>query len=412
MEFVSLSAGINATVAALRNAIAAEAGRIEQDLATANTIQESALPSAFPPFPNIDAFDIYANMNAAREVGGDFYDFFLIDDHTLGFLIADVSGKGIPASLFMMAAKTELANYMASGMDLAEAIQTANWHLCQGNEASMFVTVWAATLDYETGKLTYVNAGHNPPLLRHEGSWDWLRIRGGLFLGTFDTAKYRSSTLTLVPGDQILLYTDGVNEAFSVTGEQYGDDRLEDFLNHHVDLHPHALVDALQADLRAWSEGADQSDDITILSLEYGVSPEATGSITVEATLEHLDDVLDLVHKELGQRRCPIATQNQLDVAIEEMFVNVCNYAYDGQETPGACRVDYVYHANPNTITVQLTDWGTPFDPLQHKDPTKPASIAETMIGGLGIMMAKRMTDDMTYLRDGDTNVVAFRKSW
>lgn len=412
VEFVSLSSGINATVSALKNAIAEEAGRIDRDLSTARSIQESALPQTFPPFPEADAFDIYASMSPAREVGGDFYDFFLLDDHTLGFLIADVSGKGIPASLFMMAAKTELANYMSSDMDLAEAIQTANWHLCQGNEAGMFVTVWAATLDYETGELTYVNAGHNPPMLRHNGRWDWLTSRGGLFLGTFDTAKFRSSTLKLSRGDQLLLYTDGVTEAFNTSDEQYGGQRLEEFLMRHTEMHPHALTDALKDDVHAWANGTEQSDDITILSLEYGIAPEVRGSITVDATLDQLDDVLSFVHEELGRRRCPIVAQNQLDVAIEELFVNVCNYAYEGSDSPGTCRVEYIYRPNPSTITVQITDWGTPFNPLAQDDPDKPTSIADTMIGGLGIFMAKQLTDDMSYVRDGNANVVAISKSW
>ena len=411
-EFVSLSAGINATVSALKNAIAAEGARIERDLSTAKAIQESALPQTFPPFPDVTAFDIYANMSAAREVGGDFYDFFLIDDHTLGFLIADVSGKGIPASLFMMAAKTELANYMGSGMPLAEAVQTANWHLCQGNEAGMFVTVWAATLDYETGQLTYVNAGHNPPLLRHNGAWEWLRTKGGLFLGTFDTAKYRSTTTRLEQGDELLLYTDGVNEAFSASEEQYGDDRLEAFLQNHATLHPHQLVHELRDDLHAWAEGAEQSDDITMLALEFGTPPEASGSVTVPATLEHLKDVIDLVNGELAQRLCPIAVQNQINVALEELYVNVCNYAYAGADEPGSCQVSYVYHTNPNTMVVQLVDTGVPFDPVTQTDPTVPSSIEEAKIGGLGIMMTKRMTDDLSYLRDGNANVVAFKKSW
>ena len=412
VEFVSLSSGINATVAALKNAIAEEAGRIDRDLSTARSIQESALPQTFPPFPEVEDFDIFASMTPAREVGGDFYDFFLLDDHTLGFLVADVSGKGIPASLFMMAAKTELANYMGSDMDLAEAIQTANWHLCQGNEAGMFVTVWAATLDYKTGELTYVNAGHNPPLLRHNGKWDWLMERGGLFLGTFDMAKYRSNKLMLSPGDQLLLYTDGVTEAFNVKDEQYGGQRLEEFLMKHTDLHPHEITDALKGDIQAWADGAEQSDDITILALEYGSAPEVRGSITVDATLDHLDDILDFVHEELGKRRCPIVAQNQLDVAIEELFVNVCNYAYEGSDEPGTCRVEYVYRANPSIITVQITDWGAPFDPLARDDPNKPTSIADTMIGGLGIFMAKKLTDDMSYVRDGNANVVAISKSW
>ena len=412
VEFARLSSGINATVGSLKDAIAAEAARIDRDLATARAIQESALPRAFPPFPDIEEFDIYASMTPAREVGGDFYDIFLVGEQTVCFMVADVSGKGIPASLFMMAAKTEISNNVAAGMDLAVALQTANWHLSQGNEAGMFVTVWAALLDYETGELTYVNAGHNPPLLRHEGHWKWLREKGGLFLGAFDTVRYRSSTLKLDPGDELLLYTDGVNEAFSAAGEQYGDDRLEAFLNAHADLHPHGLADALRGELASWAEGAEQSDDITMLALEYGVPPEAVGGITVPATLEHLDDVLAMVHAELAQRTCPITVQHQLDIVIEELFVNVCNYAYEGMGEVGQCRVEYVYNANPHALTVGITDWGSPFDPLAQEDPERPTTAEEARIGGLGIFMVKRMCDDVSYLRDGNANVIVIRKSW
>ena len=411
-EFVSLSDDINTMVASLRNAIAAEAARIDRELGYARSIQESALPRTFPPFPQIHAFDIYASMDPAREVGGDFYDFFLVDDHTLGFLVADVSGKGIPAALFMMAAKTELSNCMSSGMSLADAVQTTNWHLCQGNEADMFVTVWAATLNYETGELTYVNAGHNPPLLRHEGQWQWLRKRSGLFLGAFDTARFRSHTIQLAKGDQLVLYTDGVNEAFNADGEQFGDDRLERFLQVHAALGPQSMVKALHEELGRWAAGTEQSDDITILALEYGVSSLATGSLTVPATLDHMDEVLAFVHSALHERNCPITAQNQLDVAIEELFVNVCNYAYADQDEPGDATIDYVFNPDLNSLTVAITDSGQPFNPLGHEDPTAPGSIEEAAIGGLGILMTKRMTDDISYVRDDDKNVIAFVKSW
>ena len=412
VEFSRLSDGINATVGSLKNAIAAEAARNERDLATAKAIQESALPSAFPPFPEIQAFDVYASMNAAREVGGDFYDIFTIDEHRIGFLIADVSGKGIPASLFMMAAKTEIANNIEAGMELGVAMQTANWHLCQGNDAGMFVTVWAAVLDWETGELTYVNAGHNPPLLRRDGKWEWLKKKCGLFLGTFETAKYREGQLTLRFGDALFLYTDGVNEAFSASEEQFGDERLEAFLQNHADLHPHALVDAMRAELRMWAVGAEQSDDITMLSLEFGVTPEASGSIEMDAKVENLGEALSLVRSELAARHCPITAQNKVDIALEELFVNVCRYAYKGQTEPGKVLVSYVYNANPSAITVSITDWGVPFDPLDYADPLSPKSADEMSVGGLGILMAKKSTDDLSYVRDGEANVVVFRKSW
>ena len=271
VEFASLSAGINTCVDALKEYAAESARRIERDLATARAIQEGALPRIFPAFPDVDSVDLYASMDAAKEVGGDFYDFFPIDDDTVGFLIADVSGKGIPGSLFMMAAKTEIGNRMQAGMELSAAISGANQYLCAHNEAGMFVTVWAATLKWRTGELTYVNAGHNFPLLRHGqgGSWEWLTKKCGLFLGTFDVAKYRQETLTLEPGDELVLYTDGVNEAFSVNEEEYGNDRLEEFLSAHADLRPQEMVEQLRADVAKWAEGAEQSDDVTILAVEY-----------------------------------------------------------------------------------------------------------------------------------------------
>lgn len=406
-EFSTLSDDINRTVAALRDAIAAEGRRIEADLATAKAIQESALPRTFPPFPDIDAFNIYASMNAAREVGGDFYDFFLIDDHTLGFLIADVSGKGIPASLFMMAAKSELANYMRSGMDLAEAVHSANRDLCQGNDAGMFVTVWAATLDYNNGLLTYVNAGHNPPLLRHEHTWQWLKNKGGLFLGTFETARYRSSTMTLVPGDELLLYTDGVNEAFNTNEEEYGNDRLEAFLSAHANLHPHMLIDMLRADLRNWSTGAEQSDDITMLCLEYGVPPEVTGSMTVPATNEGLHELSIRMHYELSQLQCPEFVQTQIDLTVEELFTNICQHGYLNSAEPGDIAVSFTYNADPSSIVVSLTDWGEPFNPLTYE-----RSEDDDMVTGMGVTLALGRVDDAAYVRDGDCNVIAFRKNW
>lgn len=413
-EFDSLSEGINTTVGALRGWIAEAETRMERELTTAKAIQEGALPSTFPPFPEIDAFDIYASMSAAKEVGGDFYDFFLIDDHTLGFLIADVSGKGIPGALFMMAAKSEIGNYMSTGMPLAEAIQTANHHLCIGNDAGMFVTVWAATLDYATGELTYVNAGHNFPLLRHgrSGEWEWLKKKCGLFLGTFETAKYRSATLTLQEGDELLLYTDGVNEAFSVDEVEYGNDRLEKYLAAHTGLHPRALVEGLRSDVAAWAEGTEQSDDITMVCIEYGVAPEVSASITVQASLDQLGRVMSFVHTELGKRLCPIGAQNKLDIALEELFVNVCNYAYAGQDEPGTATISYVYTPRPASMTIQIEDTGVPFDPLTRSDPSMPTRAADVPIGGLGIMMTKRSVDDISYMRDGNRNVIAFTKRW
>lgn len=267
VEFASLSAEINETVDALKGWIGEAERRMERELATARAIQESALPQAFPAFPEVDAFDLFASMVPAREVGGDFYDFFLLEEHTIGFLIADVSGKGIPAALFMMRAKNEIKTCMQSGVPLVEAIDQANKHLCEGNETFTFVTVWAATYDWESRVLTFVNAGHNEPLLLRGGTWEWVRESDGPLMGFADYATFGSRSIELAPGDELLLFTDGVTEAMDPDRRQYKEQRLEALVSTRSDLAPARLDDEIRADLAVWANGADQSDDITLLTL-------------------------------------------------------------------------------------------------------------------------------------------------
>ena len=414
-EFSSLSTGINSTVGALKDSIAEASGRLDRELATAKAIQANALPSTFPPFPQVDKFDIYASMEPAKEVGGDFYDFFLLEDGVrLGIVMADVSGKGIPASLFMMSAKTEIENYMLTGMPLAEAIQTANYRLCQGNDADMFVTVFAAILDYSTGMLEYVNAGHNPPLLRHNGEWAWLREKSGLFLGTFDTATYRPYKIQLSPKDSLFLYTDGVTEAVDDTLALYGDKRLMSFLVDHADLGPRRLVESVRRDLKVFANGADQADDITMLCIEYGVPPRVTSSKVFPAQIDQLGPAQEFIHTELARRACPISIQNKIDICFEELFVNIAHYAYPEatEDDPGKVRVAFTYNTNPQGMTIQLIDEGKPFNPLANADPTVPESAEEAAIGGLGIFMAKKLSDDIHYTFRDDCNITSFTKNW
>jgi len=273
-EFRSLASGINVTVEALQGWIAEAEARMESELSAARAIQRSALPSTFPPFPDIPEFDLYATMDAAREVGGDFYDFFLLPDSGPGsgklvFLIADVSGKGVPAALFMMKAKTLIRRELQSGFDLSRAIERANVELAEGNDACMFVTMWVGMLDYATGHVEYVNAGHNPPLLwQAEGGWRWLQERSGLPLGLMDVGVYNAYSFDCSAGDKVLIYTDGVTEAMNVDEELFGEERLEAVANTATDECPEALVKTVRGSVASFAQGAEQSDDITILSLE------------------------------------------------------------------------------------------------------------------------------------------------
>lgn len=269
-EFDALSNDINSTVDTLKRYIADAAARIDAELAFAKAIQHSALPSVFPPYPGRKEFDIHAAMYTAKEVGGDFYDFYFVDEDTLAFLIADVSGKGIPAAMFMMQSKTLLKSCAESGMSVEQVFTTANGKLCEGNEAGMFVTAWMGLLNVKNGQLTFANAGHNPPLLkRADGSFEYLKSKAGFVLAGMEGIRYRRNELQLHPGDTIFLYTDGVTEATDAGEMLYGEQRLMNLLNHQSVSSAQAVCDAVKADVDAFVGEAEQFDDITMLCLNY-----------------------------------------------------------------------------------------------------------------------------------------------
>lgn len=268
-EFESLSDDINTTVDKLKDYIAEAAARIDRELEFARTIQTSALPKVFPPWPYIKDFSIYATMDTAKEVGGDFYDFFLVGDK-LGFVLADVSGKGIPAALFMMKSKTEIKNRMEQGGDLAQAFNRINVALCENNDANMFVTVFAGVLDYKTGELQFVNAGHNKPLFLHKGNYNWLEGRSGLPLASFESAKYKAFTLQLQKDDILFTYTDGVTEATNAQQNFYSDHRLVTLMNTLTgEKDVQELLKAVKKDVDLFAGGRSQADDITMLAVRW-----------------------------------------------------------------------------------------------------------------------------------------------
>ena len=270
LEFISLSNGINVTVESLKHFIKEANERIDAELEYAKAIQFSALPTEFPAFPDHNEFDLYALMDPAKVVGGDFYDFYMIDDESLIFLVADVSGKSIPASLFMMRSKTMIRNYVETGVSLGEVLTKANSRLCEGNDAGMFVTTWIGNLNLKTGELKYANAGHNLPLLkRKDGEFEYMKIPAGFILAGLDGIKYKEQTLMMSPGDELFVYSDGVVEATNLNEELYGDDRLKACLNSHPKETAQQLCENVLADVNKFYEGAEQFDDITELSLKF-----------------------------------------------------------------------------------------------------------------------------------------------
>lgn len=406
-EFASLSDDINSTVVTLKRYIAEASARIEQELNFAKTIQHSALPSVFPPFPTRDDFDIFASMDAAKEVGGDFYDFYFTGPNTLFLVIADVSGKGIPAAMFMMQAKTLIKGYAESGLSADSVLTSANRKLCDGNDAEMFVTAWVGRMDLTTGILQFANAGHNPPLVRRgDGNYEYLPSRPGLVLAGMNDITYKSSTIQLQAGDSLFLYTDGVTEASNKDLQLFGEDRLQKVLNENLTVSATATCAAVKQSIGVFVGEAEQFDDITMLCFRYG---STTAEMTVLATVANIESVTNFVNERLQKANCPQKTQNQIDMAIDELFSNIANYAY--QPKTGAATVCVEVQPKPLAVIITFIDNGVPFDPLAQPDPDTTSPVSRRQQGGLGIYMVKKTMDDISYEYKDGHNILRIKKN-
>ena len=408
VEFASLSDDINSTVATLKRYIAEAAARIDKELEYAKQIQLSALPTNFPEH---EEYGIYAQMIAAKEVGGDFYDFYKLNDTTVAFLAADVSGKGIPAAMFMMTAKTIIKDLAESGMAVNDIFTKANEKLCENNESGMFVTAWMGILDLTTGNVQFANAGHNPPLLkRADGSFEYLKTRAGFILAGMEGVRYRVGEITLNEGDRLFLYTDGVPEATNADNKLYGEDRLLSFMNRNASMKATELLPALKTDIDEFVGEAPQFDDITMLMFDYKPKKggEQMAKKTFPAKIEFLNDVLGFVDRVLDRVACPMKMQTAICVALEEVFVNVAHYAYPDGE--GDMSLQIGFDDQSRTVTFRMSDKGVPFDPLAKPDPDITLSAQDREIGGLGIFIAKKTMDSLNYSYENGENILTMIK--
>ena len=407
-EFSSLSDDINSTVSTLKRYIAEAATRIDKELEYAKQIQLSALPTNF--YDGED-YSIYAEMIAAKEVGGDFYDFYKLSDTTVAFLAADVSGKGIPAAMFMMTAKTIIKDLAESGIAVNDIFTKANEKLCENNESGMFVTAWMGILDLTTGNVQFANAGHNPPLLkRANGDFEYLKTRAGFVLAGMEGIRYRLGEITLNPGDRLFLYTDGIPEATNIDNKLYGDDRLLSFMNQNATIEATKLLPALKKNIDEFVGEAPQFDDITMLMLDYKSKEgdERMVNKTFPAKAEALNDVIGFVEETLEAFECPMKTQMAICVAIEEIFVNVAHYAYP--DSDGVVNLHIAFEEESRNITFRMVDKGVPFDPLEKPDPDVTLSAEEREIGGLGIFITKKTMDSLSYAYENGENILTMIK--
>ena len=389
--------------------VTAEKERIGAELSIATQIQADMLPRIFPAFPERDDLDIYATMDPAKEVGGDFYDFFLIDKDHIGLVMADVSGKGVPAALFMVIAKTLIKNRALLGESPAKILENVNSQLCDGNEAELFVTVWLAVIDLTTGKGVAANAGHEHPVIRRkDGKYELVIYRHSPAVATMDGVRFREHEFELAPGDSLFVYTDGVPEATNAYDELFGSDRMVDALNENPDAAPDELLVTVRRRIDEFVGDAPQFDDITMLGFVYRGKEKRAEELTLDATVENLDNVLAFVDKNLEKLDCSPKTQMQIDVAVEELFVNIAHYAYG--DATGKATIRFEKTDDPLSASITFIDSGTPYDPLKKADPDVTLSAEERQIGGLGIYMVKKSMDDVKYEYADGKNILTITK--
>ena len=385
--------------------VTAEKERIGAELDVARHIQASMLPCIFPAFPERHEFDIYASMTPAKEVGGDFYDFFLVDDDHLAIVMADVSGKGVPAALFMMISKTLLKSAAQSGLSPKAVLEKVNNQLCENNDAEMFVTVWLGILEISTGKMKCANAGHEyPAIMRRGGGFQLFKDKHGLVLAGMEGARYREYELELNEGDRLFVYTDGVPEATNADTVLYGTDRMLHALNEAKDRSCCELLASLHRDVDAFVGAADQFDDITMLCIELRTVVNGMKKIGIAPTLDKLPEATGFFEDILSAANAPMKVIAQVNVAVDEIFSNIARYSGATAATLGCSLAD-------GRMTLRFSDNGRPYDPTGKPDPDTTLSAEERDIGGLGIFMVKKIMDEVTYEYVDGLNILTLVKA-
>lgn len=423
-----------------------EQERITAELNVARQIQSSMLPSDFPPFPGkINKFDLYAEVFPAKEVAGDFYDFFFIDEDHFALTVADVSGKGVPAALYMALTITLIRTNLQTVEDspavyLTKVLETVNQQLCSNNITNMFVTIWFGVLEISTGTLFYINAGHNPPLFRKEGGkFEYLVSQPDLVLAGMENTHYHYRRIRVEKGDTLFLYTDGITEAMNSDGTFYGKERLEDFLNTRPCKNLRSLFIALSTDIEIFAARKEQYDDITMLALRFSnlesfgnSSEELVGNLSgyvvketelldketgnkkscfvLNADINKITDLTAIIRGKLVKTGCPEKIRNQIELVIEEIFVNIAKYSYKGNE-PGSCEITMMM-SGKKEITLTFTDWGIPFNPMDCQEPDIKSLLSEQKRGGLGIMIVKRAMNVIEYQYHDGMNHLLLKKNW
>ena len=424
--FVVLLLRISNDAKRIKAFYAAEDAARAKDMEIAKNIQTSALPV---PFGENPYFNLMASMTPARDVGGDFYDFFMLDATHLAFMVADVSGKGVTAALYMMTVKTLLKNAILSRRDPAAAFTWVNAELCRSNTANMFLTAWCGVLDLATGQVTFASAGHNPPMkVEVRGAEGrprakYVTEKSGPVLAFLNGVEYAPFTFSLSPGDLLFLYTDGVTEALDSKGGLFGEERLENAVNAVAEPHPKLVCNVARMAVAAFAEGVPQADDLTVLAVEYVLRPQRfVGSFPstqdgIAAASAFLDECVEKIPEcpheppDAGGKALNAYVKRLLTLspALHVILDEICSNIVKHSGASGF-EMDVEMLAEPAGIKLTFVDDGSPYDPLSHEDPDTALPAEKRPIGGLGIMMVKKMATSVNYEREHDRNILTVVK--
>ncbi len=405
-EIEELGHAFNGMLSALDNhiknlaVVTEEKQRISTELEVATKIQASMLPCIFPAFPEREEFDVHATMTPAKEVGGDFYDFFMVDEENLAIAVADVSGKGVPAALFMVIGKTLIKDHTVSGKNLGDVFTEVNTLLCEANSGELFITAFIGVLNLKSGEFRYVNAGHEPPFISRKGEAFALhKIRAAFVLAGMEGMRYKEGVFHLDPGDKIFLYTDGVVEAEDSRHTFFGMERLQASLSKAYDQSPDAVLASVKRDIDSFVGDAPQFDDITMLCMEFKKSTDGNeGRVVTAPSIDAAAELTAYIETTLEEKEAPVGVIAKMSIALDEIYSNIVKFSGAGYAKI-VCGVE-----NSNTAYLIFEDNGMPYNPMEQEDPDITLSAEERQIGGLGIFMVKKSMSSMDYKYTGGKN--------
>src|SRR5574344_166748 len=415
LEFAKLAQTFNKMTTDIKdylnniNKMTYEREKMDSELNIAKEIQESVLPKNFAISPQRTNFDIFASMLPEKKVGGEFYDFYFIDDNHFAITIADVSGNGVPAPMFMMKEKTIIKNLAQRKMKPDEIFTYVNEKLCENNKQGFFITVFFAVIDLTTGLVQYVNAGHNPPLICKKDKFEYLTVNTNIAVGAWEDIIYSSGEIKLDVSDSLLLYTDGVTEAMNDKKEFFGENRLLEKLNENSLLTSKSAIDCVLNSLKYFTQGCEQADDITMLAFKYTGTNNLLEKTEVPAQVSDLKPFLDWLENLCIISGVSDEDKSKILICAEEIFVNIAYYAYPDKmkEKIHETSILFKYIEPIREISLIFIDSGVKYNPLKHDSTSATEkTLEERTPGGLGILMVKNMMSTVDYSYKNKKNIL------